>query len=102
MNRRLPEARRGWREQLLLIATLVAFAVLASHPALRLLLPLLDAVGLDLFLVLFGGPLWYYAAPVLLGAWHHVLRPCARHGYRATLFVLGITGPYAEACVAAT
>lgn len=38
----------------MLILTMVVIVILASHPELRLFLPLVDALGLDLLLLLVG------------------------------------------------
>lgn len=91
-----PSATRTVWRRALLVATIVAFVLFAAHPELRLLLPLLDAVGLDVFVLLLGGQLWSYAAPVVRAAWRLALRPGLRYGYRAAIWSLGILGPFVD------
>lgn len=82
---------------MLLVASIVVFAVLASHPELRLFLPFIDAVGLDLFLVLLAGQLWGYLGPAARVAYSSAILPFARAAYRALIFFLGCIGPYVHA-----
>lgn len=41
-----------WRKRFWALSTLVVVAFLATHPEMRLLVPFLDAIGLDVFLIL--------------------------------------------------
>ena len=56
--------QKSLRQQIILVLTLVVVVVLASHPELRLFLPLVDALGLDLLLLLIGAQFLDYARPI--------------------------------------
>jgi hypothetical protein len=92
---------KSWRQRVFLVLTIVLLVVLASHPELRVFLPLVDALGLDLLLVLMGAQLWDYVRPMLLALYTRVLRPASATVYSLTIFFLGIIGPYLDAQVAA-
>jgi hypothetical protein len=72
-----------WRKRFWTLATFVMIAFLATHPETRLLVPILDAIGLDVFILLVEiqfvallsgavGPLgrraWPLLAPTLMAA----------------------------------
>ena len=82
-----------WRERAVLVATVVAILLLASHPELRLLVPFVDAFGIDLFVLLVGSQAWSYARPRLVRVGRSVALPVARHVYASIIFLLGIAGP---------
>ena len=84
----------------MLMLTVVLVIVLASHPELRLFLPLLDALGLDLLLLLISMQFLDYARPLALMAHRSVLLPLASALYGAVLFFFGMMGPYVDARVA--
>lgn len=87
----------SWRNRLLFLATLVLVVLFATHPELRLLLPVVDAVGLDLFLMLVGAQLWSYIKPAALLLYALGVRPALRRAYRVALFfACGPYGPYAH------
>ncbi len=86
-----------WRKQFWTVLTVLLIIVLASHPELRLLVPFIDAFGLDLFLVLIGGQIWAYSKPLLHGLYRHIVLPTARKGYSVLIFFFGYMGPYVDA-----
>jgi hypothetical protein len=88
-----------WRGRLVLVATILAMVLLAAHPELRLFVPFLDALGLDVFLMLVGAQVWLYARPVLHHLHRSVALPVARQAYAAGIWVLGMAGPYVHARV---
>ena len=89
---------KSWRNRLVLATTVVVMVLFASHPELRLLLPVIDALGLDLFLMLVGAQLWSYVRPAASLLHASVVRPALRKAYRVLLFFgFGCAGPYVHA-----
>ena len=88
---------KNWRQRALFVLTLILVILLASHPELRLLIPFIDALGLDLFLVLIGGQIWAYSKPILHGLYQRIVLPTARRGYSVFIFFFGCMGPYVDA-----
>jgi hypothetical protein len=87
----------SWRKRLLVVASLLLVVLFASHPELRLLLPLVDGLGLDLLLVLLGAQLWSHARPLALALYALVVRPALDRTYRVFLFfAFGPFGPHAH------
>lgn len=80
----------------LALLTILAIVILASHPELRLLIPFVDALGIDLFAVLLGAQIWDYVRPELLRAYRLLALPAAQKIYAFTIYFLGIAGPYAD------
>lgn len=72
----------------MLVATVLLCLALASHPELRLFVPLLDTLGLDLLVVLLGSQFLDFARPLA--------QRTAGAGYRAVVYLLGIAGPYLD------
>ena len=98
----LPDLRNSpWRGRVVLAATILAIVLLAAHPELRLFVPVVEALGLDVFLMLIAGQAWTYVGPLLQWLWRAVARPLARRAYAAGIWFLGMMGPYVDACVAA-
>ena len=91
---------KSWRQRVFLLLTVVVVVVLASHPELRLFLPLVDALGLDLLMLLIGAQVIDFLRPWLLIAYGQIARPLAARAYELVLFFLGIAGPYVDARVA--
>jgi hypothetical protein len=87
---------KPWFRTAILVLTIVATVLLAAHPELRLLLPVLDGLGLDLLVLLVGSQALAFALPMLETLWSRVLRPIALVGYRAFIESLGIIGPYVD------
>jgi hypothetical protein len=94
--------RPGWRQSTLAVLTLLVVVVLASHPELRLLLPLIDVLGLDLLLLLMGAQLLDRVRPWLVMLQSRVLRPAAVRTCRLLLFFLGIAGPPVDVWVSSS
>ena len=92
--------KKSKRELTMYMLTTLLIVMLAAHPELRLLLPLIDAVGLDLILLFIGAQALDYVRPFALIAYHKFLRPLAAKLYRLMLFFFGIAGPYVEARIA--
>ena len=91
--------QKSLRQQIILVLTLVVVVVLASHPELRLFLPLVDALGLDLLLLLIGTQFLDYARPIFFEFNRLVLAPLASKFYSFAIFFFGIMGPYVDARV---
>src|SRR5687767_3451391 len=81
----------GWRMHAWTLGTLLLVFLLAAHPELRLLVPLVDAVGLDILAAIFGlqvaGFVTFVLAPVRAWAWRAVT-PLLRWTHRASSNVL--------------
>ena len=86
---------KPWRQRALLVLTAVVLVLLAAHPELRLLVPVVDLLGLDLVVLLAASPLLEALRP----AWSAVreyLPPLATQLYFLFIFSLGIVGPYVD------
>lgn len=94
-------SEKPWRKHMALAASLVAIVLLASHPELRLLLPVIDALGLDLFLTLLGAELWNHLRPVAVLLYSSLILPAGRKAYSVVLFFFGCGGPYVHATLSA-
>lgn len=85
----------AWHRHGLAILTFAVVMLLAAHPELRLLIPLVDAMGLDVLLLLCGAQ--------ALASSHAISRLCVlpllRRLYGGLLFFLGIAGPSFDAIV---
>jgi len=79
-----------WRRRFWATLTFVSIVLLAAHPELRLLVPLIDAIGLDLFIALIGFQLTQLLssalAPVFHRAWGWSV-PAIRAAHRVTYFI---------------
>lgn len=91
--------QKSLRQQVMLVLTIVVVIALASHPELRLFLPLIDALGLDLLLLLIGAQFLDYARPFLFTLNRLVMAPLARKFYSSVIYFFGIMGPYLDARV---
>ena len=96
----------GWRNKslrgrVLLICTIAAVLLFSLHPELRLLIPLVDALGIDLLAMLIGAQLWGYARPTLLAAYRLAAPPLVRKSQSIAIFLFGYGGPYFHAKLAA-
>ena len=92
---------KSLRGHVLLIATLAAVILFSLHPELRLLVPLVDALGIDLLVLLLSSRLWSYVKPALLAAHRFVVLPLARKCYSIAIFFFGYGGPYVDAKLSA-
>ena len=90
---------REWQHYAWLIATVVVVVLLASHPELRVLIPVIDVMGLDVLVLLVGSQLWEYARPYLVLAQAKVVRPFAIKAYMMVLFFFGYMSVYVDASV---
>ena len=90
---------REWQHYTWLIATVVVVVLLASHPELRVLIPVIDVMGLDVLVLLVGSQLWEYARPYLVLGQAKVVRPFAVRGYVMLLFFFGYMSIYVDASV---
>ena len=63
----LPHILRNktWRRRAWSVVGFIIFLSIATHPELRLLLPILDVLGVDVFLALLGAQLTSLALPYL-------------------------------------
>lgn len=79
-----------WRKRAWTLATIILVIVLASHPELRLLVPFLEAIGLDVFFALAGlqivSALSGALMPVIVAVWRKSL-PSLRRAHRLSLTV---------------
>jgi hypothetical protein len=57
--------KKSWRERTVLILTTLVSLVLISHPELRIFLPLLDALGLELLVAVLGAQCTAALTPML-------------------------------------
>ena len=89
-----------WRRRLFLAGTIAAIVLLSAHPELRLFVPLMDAFGIDLFVLLVGAQVWDYVRPMAHWASDRVGLPLARRAYWFAIFLFGFMGPWLEAMVA--
>ena len=84
-----------WRRYGLAILTFTVVVLLATHPELRLLIPIIDAIGLDaLFLLCSAQALSSASAANRL-----YLLPLLRRLYSGLLYFLGIAGPAVDSFV---
>ncbi len=93
-----------WREingyrQVMWLFTIILVVVLASHPELRLIIPLLDALGLDLLLFLMGAQFFNYAREVIRTVYLAFVLPLTKLLYRVVIYFFGFAGPYVDAQV---
>lgn len=92
------EWRKGrWYRHSVAAVTILAIIVLVSHPELRLLLPLIDAFGLDLFIYLIGSQVVAFVQPLACSLYRLIVRPALRRILSLSLFMFGVSGPYPEA-----
>ena len=75
------------------IVTVVLVVLLASHPELRLLVPFIDAVGIDLFAMVIGAHLWSYIRLGLLKVYRQFLLPVAQRLYTRLYTYLALQDP---------
>ena len=87
-----------WQKYAMAILTIVVLLILASHPELRLLYPLVDALGVDVLLTLlsvqFISLYGDYVKPSLLLAYRNVLLPMFGKLHSLLLFLGGSFGHY--------
>lgn len=91
--------KERWYRCSIAVATVLAIVALASHPELRLLLPLVDVLGLDIFIFLIGSQVFTFVQPLASSFYRAILRPALRRVFSLAMFLLGVSGPYPEAHV---
>jgi hypothetical protein len=87
---------RKWQKRAWAILTFVVLLMIISHPELRLLFPLIDALGIDVlltllsvqFISLFGD----YVKPSLLLAYNNLLLPAIGKLHSLLMFLSGSFG----------
>jgi hypothetical protein len=92
---------KSWRHRAILLLTVIVVVALASHPELRLFLPLIDALGLDLLVLLISAQAVDFVRPWLLIAYRHFVLPVVAKAFALIIYFLGMAGPYVDARVAA-
>ena len=90
----------GWRtktgrQRAMLIVTVVLVFLLMAHPELRLLAPVVDALGVDMLLLLMASQLHEYFRP-LIGQLGQYSMPALTFPYALCIYLLGIIGPYLD------
>ncbi len=88
-----------WRERVFVVATVITIVLIASHPELRLLVPLIDVMGIDIFLAVLGFQFWAALRQFALEAYKLALLPLVSFSYRALIFLFGYMGSYVNARV---
>jgi hypothetical protein len=86
---------KDWRRYGLAVLTFAVLVLLATHPELRLLVPIIDAVGLDVLFFVCGAQALSSARDVMC---LYVL-PLVGRLYRGALYFLGIAAPGVDAIV---
>jgi hypothetical protein len=86
-------SRMDWREWTLSAVTMTLVVLFACHPELRLLIPLIDVVGIDVFAVLLGAQAWGYLKPPLAKLHVAVLVPVMRRFFSWGSSSSGCTAP---------
>jgi hypothetical protein len=84
-----------WRRYGLAALTFVVLALFVSHPELRLLVPIIDAIGLDVLCVLCGAQMLSSCG----SAFRLYGLPSLRRLYSGLLYFLGIAAPGVDAFV---
>lgn len=83
----------GWRPRAFLLLTMILVICIASNPELAPLVPVLDAVGLDVLLYLLAAQLGVLSGGLLLPlaryAWARGARATARYGWHAAGCIAG-------------
>ena len=93
--------KKGWYRHIIFALTVLLIVALASHPELRLLLPVVDSLGLDLLLLLITAQFMDYARPLLNSTFRLAIVPVAEKCFSFVIYFLGIMGPFVEARVSA-
>ena len=84
---------KPWQQRVLLVLTVVVLFLFAAHPELRLLVPVIDLLGLDLFFLLAASQLMDAIRPALDLAYRS-LQPTAVQLYFYLIFFFGLAGTY--------
>ena len=92
-----PGQNKTWRQRLVLILTLILVVLLMMHPELRIFLPLLDALGLELLLAIMASQVIDFVRPGYYLFVRYVAGPLAARLYALVLFLFGVAGPFVGA-----
>ena len=91
---------KTWMNRFIFFATVIVILSIASHPELRLLVPVIDVLGLDVFILVIGFQSWSVVRPAAVWVCNRAVMPMCSAFYRALLFMFGYMGPYVEARIA--
>lgn len=91
--------RRTW-QAVFATATVVTVVLLASHPELRLLVPLIELMGIDVFVAVIGIQCWAVVEPYVSRMYRLAAPPLTAAAYRTLLFCFGYLGPWVDARLA--
>jgi hypothetical protein len=95
---------KKWRGRVMAVLTVVVIVLLASHPELRLMIPLVDSLGLDLLLVLMSAQILdlcsAHVTPLLHWLHRNLLPPLARKAHYWFPFFYGSEGQFVTARIA--
>jgi hypothetical protein len=83
------------RQRVVLIVTVVLVFLLLAHPELRLLAPLVDALGVDMLLLLVASQLQEYLRPSISQFGHYSML-AVMFLYALCVYLLGVIGPYVD------
>ena len=84
---------KRWLNRLILFATVIVILSIASHPELRLLVPVMDVLGLDVFILVVGFQSWSVVRPLAVWVFTRAVLPMCSAFYRTLLFMFGYMGP---------
>ena len=90
----------NWQKRLILFATVIVILSIASHPELRLLIPVIDVLGLDVFIIVVGLQSLSVVSPFASFVYDRAFLPAGALVYRSVLFMFGYMGPYVAARIA--
>jgi hypothetical protein len=90
---------KNWRQRAMLILTIVVVVALASHPELRLFVPIIDTLGLDLLLLVMSVQVIDFIKPLLFATHRYVVVPVVTRSFAVFVFFFGYIGPYVSALI---
>ena len=88
---------RAVRERVFAIATVIVIVLIASHPELRLLVPLVDVMGIDVLVTLVAIQSFAAIKPFVVEFYCRAVLPILKFLYRAVIYSFGCMGPYVDA-----
>ena len=95
---------KNWRGRTMAVLTIVVIVLLAAHPELRLMIPLVDSLGLDLLLILMSAQILdlcrAHVMPLLYCSQRNLLPPLARKLHYWFPFFYGAEGQFVTARIA--
>ena len=87
-----PNQNKTWRHRIFVILTVIVVVMLMLHPELRIFLPLLDALGLELLLAIMLSQGLEFVRPGYYLFVRHIAKPAAAELYALMLFSFGFGG----------